>query len=142
PAPPDLHRDRDLRRGPVAARADARGGHRRRRRDRVPRREAPGRGAVPARGVPRVRAVPEADGGFSMSMSDHGELEKKLCGLELEFMRPATRSSRKRLEELIDEDFVAFASTGDSYDRAGTISALLLESPPAWSMVGFEVRVL
>jgi len=77
-----------------------------------------------------------------MSMSDHGELEKKLCGLELEFMRPATRSSRKRLEELIDEDFVAFASTGDSYDRAGTISALLLESPPAWSMVGFEVRVL
>jgi len=74
--------------------------------------------------------------------ANQAELEKKLYGLELEFMRPATRSSRKRLEELIDEDFVAIASTGDRDDRAACISALLLENPPAWSIVGFEVRVL
>lgn len=77
-----------------------------------------------------------------MSPTDAPGLEKKLYALELEFMRPATRSSRKRLEDLIDERFVAVASTGDVYDRAGAISALLLESPPAWSIVGFEVRAL
>ncbi len=75
-------------------------------------------------------------------MSDLAELERKLYALELEFMRPATRSSRSRLEELIDEEFVAFASTGEMYDRARTISALLLESPPAWSIVDFKARAL
>lgn len=77
-----------------------------------------------------------------MSASDRAELERKLYDLELAFMRPAARSSRKRLEELIDEDFVAFASTGERYDRERCICALLLESPPAWSIVGFEVRVV
>jgi hypothetical protein len=75
-------------------------------------------------------------------MNDLPALEKKLYALELEMMRPATRSSRASLEELIDEDFVAFASTGAMYDRESCISALLLERPQAWSIGGFQVRLL
>ena len=77
-----------------------------------------------------------------MNDRDLPALEKKLYALELELMRPATRSSRARLEELIDEEFVAFASTGAMYDRESCISALLLERPQAWSIGDFQVRLL
>lgn len=70
------------------------------------------------------------------------ELEKRLYELEVALMRPLTRSSRSSLEELIDEGFIGFASSGAMYDRESTISALLLETPPAWSIAGFEVRLL
>lgn len=75
-------------------------------------------------------------------MNDLPALEKKLYALELELMRPATRSSRATLEGLLDEEFVAFASTGAMYDRERCISALLLERPQAWSIGGFQVRLL
>jgi len=75
-------------------------------------------------------------------MSELSDLEKKLYALELELMRPATRSSRATLEELIDEDFVAFASTGAIYDRESALSSLLLERPQAWSIGGFHLRLL
>ena len=52
-----------------------------------------------------------------MSAPAPSPLEKELYALELELMRPATRSSRAILEELLDEDFVAFASSGVAYDR-------------------------
>lgn len=75
-------------------------------------------------------------------MNDLRQLEKTLYGLEIDLMRPVTRSSRTSLEGLIDEGFVGFASSGAMYDRESTISALLLETPPAWSIAGFEVRLL
>lgn len=75
-------------------------------------------------------------------MTDLAELEQHLHGLEQELMRPATRSSRKRLEELLDDDFVEFTSTGSPYDRASVISALMLENPVAWSIASFTARAL
>jgi hypothetical protein len=75
-------------------------------------------------------------------MEDPAALEKKLYALELALMRPATRSSRASLEELIDEELVAFGSNGRMYDRESCISALLLEGPQAWSIGDFRVRML
>jgi hypothetical protein len=75
-------------------------------------------------------------------MSDLPALEKMLYALELELMRPSTRGSRATLEEMIDEEFVAFASTGAVYDREATLSALLLERPQAWSIGGFRARLI
>jgi hypothetical protein len=75
-------------------------------------------------------------------MSDDAELERHLHGLEEQLMRPATRSSRRKLEELLADDFVEFGSSGAVYDRESVISALLLEQPPAWSIANFEARPL
>lgn len=75
-------------------------------------------------------------------MGDDAELTLHLRGLEEQLMRPATRSSRRNLEELLAEDFVEFASTGVAIDRESVISALLLEPPPAWSIANFEARSL
>lgn len=75
-------------------------------------------------------------------MSAPSDPGKELYALELELMRPSTRGSRAALEQLIDEDFMAFASSGAMYDRAAAISALLLERPQAWSIGGFQARLL
>ena len=75
-------------------------------------------------------------------MTDVAELERLLYELELQVLRPATRSSRKHLEELLSEDFVEFASSGAVYDQSSVISALMLEQPAAWSIANFKVRPL
>lgn len=71
---------------------------------------------------------------------DPAQLERRLYALEVQLMQPATRSSRKSLEELLAEDFVEIASTGVVYGREEVISALLLEQPPAWSVASFHAR--
>jgi len=75
-------------------------------------------------------------------MIDVKRLEQQLYGLEVQLMQPATRSSRRHLEELLAEDFVEIGSSGTVYDRASVISAMLLENPPAWSVASFEARLL
>ena len=75
-------------------------------------------------------------------MSDVADLERQLYELEQQVLRPATRSSRKNLEELLSEDFVEFGSSGVVYDQQSVISALVLEQPAAWSIANFEVRQL
>ncbi|HET7548578.1 MAG TPA: DUF4440 domain-containing protein [Usitatibacter sp.] len=70
------------------------------------------------------------------------QLDQQLYDLEQRLMQPATRSSRRKIEELLAEDFVEIASSGAVYDRAAIISAMLLENPVAWSMANFEARLL
>lgn len=71
-----------------------------------------------------------------------GSLERQLYRHEQELMQSATRSSRKKLEALLAEDFVEFGSTGIAYDRESVISGLLLEEPFAWSIASFNARML
>ena len=73
-------------------------------------------------------------------MTDVADLERLLYELEQQVLRPATRSSRKHLEELLAEDFLEFGSSGGIYDQASVISALMLEQPAAWSIANFQVR--
>lgn len=75
-------------------------------------------------------------------MTDVADLERLLYELEQQVLRPATRSSRKHLEELLAEDFLEFGSSGGIYDQASVISALMLEQPAAWSIANFQVRPL
>jgi len=75
-------------------------------------------------------------------MDDAADLERQLHRLEELFLQPATRSSRRRLEELLAEDFIEFGSSGVAYDRADVISAMVLESPQAWSMDSFHAKPL
>lgn len=75
-------------------------------------------------------------------MTDVTDLERELHDLELQFMRPGVRSSRKSLEELLAEDFVEFGSAGDIYDRSSIVSALVLEAPVAWSIASFQAKLL
>lgn len=75
-------------------------------------------------------------------MSDTADLERILYELEQQVLRPATRSSRKHLEELLADDFLEFGSSGATYDQASVISSLMLEQPTAWSIANFKVRPL
>jgi hypothetical protein len=75
-------------------------------------------------------------------VNDLANLEQQLYGLEQQLLRPATRSSRKNLEELLAEDFVEFGSSGVIYDRASVISSLAQENPVAWSIASFKARAL
>jgi hypothetical protein len=75
-------------------------------------------------------------------VSELPDLDRHLNELELRIMRPAARSSRQELEELIVEDFVEFGSSGAVYDRATVVSALVLEQPVAWAISDFKVKLL
>ena len=75
-------------------------------------------------------------------MSNSQDLELQLHGLEEQLMRTATRSSRKKLEDLLGEEFVEFGSNGVVYDRDSVISAMLLEEPVAWSISSFKALAL
>jgi len=70
------------------------------------------------------------------------DLERQLFALEQKLMRPGTHASRKEVEELLDEGFVEFGSVGKVHDRASVVTALLLESPAAWAIADFKVRLL
>ena len=75
-------------------------------------------------------------------MTEDAELQRQLRGLEEQLMGPATRSARRKLENLLAEGFVEFGSSGVVYDREAIISLLLLEHPAAWSISNFEARAL
>jgi hypothetical protein len=70
------------------------------------------------------------------------DLEKHLYSLEEQLLRPATRSSRRNLEELLTEDFFEFGSTGATYDRERIISMMVSDYPVAWSIANFKVTRL
>jgi hypothetical protein len=74
------------------------------------------------------------------AMSDEIDIERQLLRHEQDLMQLATRSSRKKLEAFLAEDFVEIGSAGNVYDRESVISALLLEQPVAWSIVSFKAR--
>ena len=57
-------------------------------------------------------------------------------------MKPAARSSREKLEELLTEDFVEFGSSGGIHDRAYIIANALSEGPAAWSIANFKLSIL
>ena len=75
-------------------------------------------------------------------MIDETELGRQLHALEEQLMRPSTRSSRRNLEDLLADEFMEFGSTGVAYDRDTVVSAMLLESPAAWSIANFQARAL
>jgi hypothetical protein len=70
------------------------------------------------------------------------DLDKHFLDLEEKFLRPAARSSRKNLEELLTEDFFEVGASGGVYDRKSIVSAMLGEYPPAWSIANFKVTPL
>jgi hypothetical protein len=81
-------------------------------------------------------------GSLERAVDDVADLERQLYRLEEQLLRSTTRSSRKYLEELLTEDFLEFGSSGAIYDRASVISALVMESPVAWSIANFKARPL
>lgn len=62
--------------------------------------------------------------------------------LEEQLLAPAVRKDKARLEALLAEDFVEFASSGGRYTRAEVIAALSAENPVERSLDHLEVREL
>ena len=50
-------------------------------------------------------------------MREDPDLRRHLRDLEEQLVKPAARSSREKLEELLTEDFVEFGSSGGIHDR-------------------------
>lgn len=75
-------------------------------------------------------------------MSEISDLRKHLLSLEEQLAGPAARSSRERVEELLDDDFWEFGSSGAAHDRATVIAGLSMQKPAAWSIANFKVARL
>ncbi len=50
--------------------------------------------------------------------------------LELELHRPEVRADAKRLDELLDPEFVEFGASGARWDRVSIVESLLAEPGP------------
>jgi hypothetical protein len=60
--------------------------------------------------------------------------------LELELLRPETRQSRHRLDELIANDFVEFGMTGRRYTKHDTLRLLPSQGVVSYAVSDFEAR--
>lgn len=64
--------------------------------------------------------------------------------LEERLLRPEVRNSALLLDELLDDDFTEFGSSGRIYDKQVVIDSLLSESPTSSppTLSGFKARLL
>ena len=67
------------------------------------------------------------------------DLRRHLYDLEEQLARPAARSSREQVEELLADEFVEFGSTGKVHDRESVIAGLSAQRPQAWSIADFKL---
>ncbi len=56
-------------------------------------------------------------------MGEKIPLEKHLCLLEEELLKPGVRASAERLDELLADDFFEFASSGQEYNKQEIIKS-------------------
>jgi len=75
-------------------------------------------------------------------MAETAELRRHLRDLEERVAGPAARSTRETFEELLDEGFVEFGSSGKVHDRESIISGMSTQSPQAWSIADFKLALL
>ncbi|SFK08550.1 hypothetical protein SAMN04487936_10732 [Halobacillus dabanensis] len=70
------------------------------------------------------------------------EMKEQLYALETTLLKEEVRKSAERLNELIADDFVEYASTGEIYDKGNILSRLPKEDDPGITMRNFEVKYL
>ncbi|SFQ12879.1 hypothetical protein SAMN03159489_02654 [Pseudomonas sp. NFPP07] len=70
------------------------------------------------------------------------QLPAQLLALESELHDPAVRADRRRLVQLLAEEFVEFGASGRVWNRAQIIEALLEEAPAQHSVSDFRVQLL
>ena len=75
-------------------------------------------------------------------MAEIPDLRRHLFDLEERVAGPAARSMRDSLEDLLDESFIEFGSTGKVLDREAVILGLATQTPRAWSIADFKLTRL
>ena len=70
----------------------------------------------------------------------HSEIEQTLLHLEHELLRPDTRKSSARLNELIADDFLEIGSSGKRYSKQDAISSLQSLPESKYSLNDFTVK--
>ncbi len=69
-------------------------------------------------------------------------LFKKIKDLELELLSPEVRKNKKRLNELLADDFIEFASAGFAIDKKYVLSNLPKENNVNWKVSDIKVSML
>lgn len=75
-------------------------------------------------------------------MSEPGDLEARIQGLEERLLRAEVRQSRVELDELLAGDFREFGSSGRVFDRAAIMAHLQAESPWELGLHDFRAQIL
>jgi hypothetical protein len=70
------------------------------------------------------------------------ELADLIKILELELLRPETRQSRHRLDELIANDFVEFGESGKRYTKHDLLNVLPTLGVIFYTLLDFEARAV
>jgi hypothetical protein len=72
----------------------------------------------------------------------NSELADLIRVLEMELLRPDTRQSRHRLDELIANDFVEFGESGNRYTKHDLLRMLPALGANSYTMHDFEARAV
>lgn len=75
-------------------------------------------------------------------MLDHSTLKKTIFSLEKELLIPENRLSRPLLNDLLDDDYIEFGSSGRSYLKGEVIEVLLNEKPNKIEIENFDIMEL
>jgi hypothetical protein len=66
-------------------------------------------------------------------------LTQKLHDLELELLKPDVRTSYEKLDELLDNDFVEYGSSGNKYTKEMILDRLPSSMPLKYKLSDFEI---
>ncbi len=66
----------------------------------------------------------------------------KVKKLELELLDPYTRKNKKRLDELLSEDFLEFTSVGSITNKKDVLKRLPKQSLLNWKVSNFKIKQL
>ena len=69
-------------------------------------------------------------------------IKDEIVALELELLNPEVRASEKRLNQLLADDFLEFASVGYSFGKQQALDRLPSEKSPEFHSQDFEVNHL
>ncbi|MBN1778759.1 MAG: DUF4440 domain-containing protein [Candidatus Buchananbacteria bacterium] len=70
------------------------------------------------------------------------KLKEKIFELETDLLRPETRKSAERLNELLVDNFIEFGSSGKIYDKKNIIERLPSSISPKYKISDFQIREL
>lgn len=75
-------------------------------------------------------------------MNDSIELEQLILALEERLLNPEVRCSKQKLEELLDEEFIEFCSSGNIYiyDKDKVIDTEINLEVANWRILDFKIK--
>lgn len=77
-----------------------------------------------------------------MTIENQTQLAAQIKNLEIELLKPATRHSLERLNELLADDFMEIGASGKRYNKQDVLNVLPASVEKQFVLLEFEVKEL